>query len=103
PRLQAHDHRGQVQRESCIGLRGQDAGVRHRGEAGEEGQVAVERSRVDSGGDVAERTDAVARAGITAFRGSMATPLARQLIFGIRRQDTPMATARNTLGEYLLD
>src|SRR6266705_3050111 len=53
--------------------------------------------------NAAERTDAVDRASITAFRGSMSTQPDRQLIFGIRRQDTPMATARNTLGEYLLD
>src|SRR5438445_12370469 len=41
-------------------------------------------SGVASGGDIAERTDAVDRAGITAFRASMSTQPARQLILGVR-------------------
>jgi len=43
-------------------------------------------SGIDSGGDIAERTDAVDRAGVPAFRGSMSTQLARQLILGVRRE-----------------
>jgi hypothetical protein len=34
--------------------------------------------------NIAERTDAVDRAGITAFRGSMSTQPARQVILGVR-------------------
>lgn len=50
-------------------------------------------SGVDSGEGIAERTDAVDRAGITALRGAMATPLARQLILGVRVRHEGVAVA----------
>ena len=46
----------------------------------------TEGSVVDSGEDLAERTDAVDRVGITAFRGSMSPQPARQLILSVMRQ-----------------
>ena len=39
-RLYLHDRRGQAQRKGSGGVWGPENGVRHRGEAGEEGQVA---------------------------------------------------------------